>query len=156
MPETRKYDKFYIDELVKKYPTQEKLDSLIVSINEIEAAPTLQEYELKFHKVVDLKSFEAEQAKRQLEEEKSQQVKTVTVNIEWNPEEIATLTKAIVKFPPGYVQRWQTIADFCGKSQKVVIAKAKEIQEKSKANVEANRAAITEMKDLQERAQKEG
>lgn len=72
MPETRKYDKFYIDELVKKYPTQEKLDNLITSINEIEAAPTNEEYELRFHKVVDLKAYEAEQAKRQIEEEKSQ------------------------------------------------------------------------------------
>jgi SMC interacting uncharacterized protein involved in chromosome segregation len=103
MPETRKYDKFYIDELVKKYPTQEKIDNLISSINEIEDAPTLQEYELRFHKVVDLKAFEIEQAKRQLEEEKSQEVKTISVNIEWNAEEVATLTKAIVKFPPGYV-----------------------------------------------------
>ena len=70
MPETRKYDKFYIDELVKKYPTQEKIDNLIKSIEEIEEAPTLQEYELKFHRVVDLKAFEIDQAKRQQEEEK--------------------------------------------------------------------------------------
>lgn len=43
----------------------------------------------------------------------------------WTKEEIAQLTKGIVKFPPGTVNRWQMIADFVGnKSQKEAIKKA--------------------------------
>lgn len=46
-------------------------------------------------------------------------------------DEIALLTKAVVKFPPGTRERWQTISDFIGsKSTKETIAMAKDIQER--------------------------
>jgi len=32
----------------------------------------------------------------------------------WTPEEVAHLTKGIVRFPPGTTQRWKCIADFVG------------------------------------------
>lgn len=45
----------------------------------------------------------------------------------WTDEDVVMLTKGIVKFPPGTVDRWKTIGDFCGKTQKEAISKAKEI-----------------------------
>jgi hypothetical protein len=48
----------------------------------------------------------------------------------WTKEEIALLTKGIVKFPPGTKERWATIALFCCKPQKDCIKKAQEIAKK--------------------------
>ena len=55
----------------------------------------------------------------------------------WSKDEVGQLTKAIVKFPPGTTNRWQTIADFIGtKSVKETIAKAKEIADKRNKDAE--------------------
>lgn len=49
----------------------------------------------------------------------------------WTSEELALLTKAVVKFPGGVPNRWKVIADYIGsKNVKEVIAKAKEISDK--------------------------
>lgn len=61
-----------------------------------------------------------------LAKEKEDQAKKEVVEDEkWTKEDIALLTKAIVRFPPGTSQRWKTIAEFCGyRNQKEVIKKA--------------------------------
>lgn len=61
------YDKFYVDELVKRYPQQEQLDALIVTVKEIGAQPSVPEYVSKFLEIVET---EKERAKR-LEKEDS-------------------------------------------------------------------------------------
>jgi DnaJ homolog subfamily C member 2 len=33
---------------------------------------------------------------------------------DWTKEEVALLTKGIVKFPPGTINRWKMIAEFVG------------------------------------------
>lgn len=47
------------------------------------------------------------------EEEKKNKVANVE-DSNWSKEDIAMLTKAIVKFPPGTGNRWKVIAEFCG------------------------------------------
>jgi len=51
-------------------------------------------------------------AKKAAEEEKKKVV--VVTDKEWSAEDIALLTKAIAKFPPGTSQRWKVITEFCG------------------------------------------
>lgn len=46
------------------------------------------------------------------EEEKKKEV--VVEDSNWSKEDIANLTKAIVKYPPGTARRWQVIAEQCG------------------------------------------
>jgi hypothetical protein len=61
------------------------------------------------------------------------------VSKDWSQEDVKLLTLSIVKFPPGTVNRWAVIADYCGKTQKQVIGKAKEIQEKKQRDLELKR-----------------
>jgi hypothetical protein len=128
------YDKFFVDELVKKYMQQVDLDALIAKVKAIGTQPTVPEYVSKF---LDIVESEADKAKRidkedsvkRMEEDKL--AKLVQTVKEWTPEEVAMLTKGIAKFPTGTVNRWKVIADFVEtKNQKEVIQKAKEIQEK--------------------------
>ena len=81
--------------------------------------------------------------------------KNVIVDKEWTAEEVAYLTKSIVKFPPGTTNRWKTIAEDVGMSQKIVIAKAKQIAEKQRLDVEAKRKVEQEKKERQEQYRKE-
>jgi DnaJ homolog subfamily C member 2 len=133
MPETN-YDKFYVDELVKRYPQQEQLDELISQVKAIGSQPSVAEFVSKFLDLVETeadkqKRLEKEESARRQEEERLAKLNQ-TVK-EWTPEEVALLTKGITKFPPGTVNRWKVIADFVqSKNQKEVIQKAKEIQEK--------------------------
>jgi DnaJ family protein C protein 2 len=128
------YDKFFVDELVKKYMQQVDLDALIAKVKAIGAQPTVPEYVSKF---LDITESEADKAKRIDKEdsvkrmEEDRLAKLVQTVKEWTPEEVAMLTKGIAKFPPGTVNRWKVIADFVeSRNQKEVIQKAKEIQEK--------------------------
>ena len=59
MPGTR-FDKFFIDELVKKYPKQDVLDKLVESIKAIDA-PKGDEYVDKFRLLVDSANYAKEQ-----------------------------------------------------------------------------------------------
>jgi len=54
MPGTN-YDRFYVDELVKKYKEQDALEALIEKIKSIEA-PTVEEYVKAFLMLVDTKA----------------------------------------------------------------------------------------------------
>ena len=71
MPGT-KYDKFYVDELIKKYPKQEDIDELISKIKEIAAGGNSgQDFIDKFLELVE---SEADRKKR-LEDEDSERRK---------------------------------------------------------------------------------
>jgi len=133
MPGTN-YDKFYVDELVKRYMQQADLDALIVTIKAIGKQPSVEDYIPKFLDIVETENMKKarldklDSEKRQEEERLAKMSQTAK---EWSPEEVAMLTKGITKFPPGTVNRWKVIADYVqSHNQKEVIAKAKEIQEK--------------------------
>ena len=59
MPGSR-FDKFFVDELVKKYPKQDVLDKLVESIHAIDA-PEGDEYIVKFRLLVDSANYAKEQ-----------------------------------------------------------------------------------------------
>lgn len=85
----------------------------------------------------------------------AQQAK-VAKSKDWTSEETQNLTKGIVKFPAGTVNRWRVIADFVGsKSQKEVIAKAKELQELQQKMVEEKRLIEQKEKEKLARIKKE-
>ena len=74
--------------------------------------------------MADLLLSTEERQKKQIEKEKEES-KEIQIESGWSKEEIALLTKGIVKHPPGTKDRWMTIAEFVGtKSQKEVIKKA--------------------------------
>ena len=69
---------------------------------------------------------QAELSRKASEEEKKNQGTGEDSN--WSAEDIANLTKAIVKFPPGTGNRWKVITEDIGwKNQKMVIKKAQEL-----------------------------
>ena len=49
-----KYDKFYVQEMVKKFPTNEAIDELIQKLNNIESKST-DDYVITFLSIVDKK-----------------------------------------------------------------------------------------------------
>jgi DnaJ family protein C protein 2 len=158
MPGTN-YDKFYVDELVKRYPKQEDLDNLILTIQAIGKQPTVEDFTNKFREIVEtenerkLRLEKEDSAKRAEEERVSKLQQTVK---EWTAEEIANLTEGIKRFPPGTVNRWKVVADFVqSKNQKEVIQKAKELVEKQARDIEAKRQAEQDKKDLAEKIKKE-
>jgi phage pi2 protein 07 len=74
--------------------------------------------------LADLLLSVEDRQKKQREKEKEES-KEIQLEAGWLKEEIALLTKGIVKFPPGTKDRWATIADFVEtKTQKEVIKKA--------------------------------
>lgn len=68
MPGTT-YDKFYCESLVKKYPQQEQLDSLIEKIIAIEA-DSVDAFIEQFKLVVDADAAKKEEERKKQEEEK--------------------------------------------------------------------------------------
>ena len=124
-----KYDRFYIDELVKKYPKQEQLDVLFNKIKAI-TAKDVPAFQNEFLLIVDAKYAEIQQeeknkaAAKKLEEES----KAKDVKGDWNDEELELFRKGVIKFPTGTKNRWQVISDYIGtRNTKQTIAKAKEI-----------------------------
>jgi len=94
----------------------------------------------KFAKELGLS--DAEKAAANAKEEEKKAATVVKEDDEWNKEDIAELTKAIQKFPPGTAGRWKVIAEFCGhRSQKDVIKKAQELSKKREIELEESRAA---------------
>jgi DnaJ family protein C protein 2 len=128
MPGTR-YDRFYIDELVKKYPKQEQLDGLVVKVKAIEATEP-ESFQHEFLQIVDAGYLAKKAAEDKQAEVKKQQAAEAAKNVkgDWTEEELALFKKAVARFPTGTINRWRVIADFIGsRNQKETIAKAKEI-----------------------------
>lgn len=78
--------------------------------------------------------------------EEEKKVKQVIVeDSNWSKEEIAELTKAIVRFPPGTGNRWKVIAEFLGmRNVKDVIKKAQELATKRQTELEEARKRVVE------------
>lgn len=133
MPGTN-YDKFYVDELVKRYMGQEAIDGLINSVKAIPKQKNVDDYVNKFLDLVEtehMKNARMEKIESEKRAEAERLAKMNQTAKEWSADEVAQLTKGIAKFPPGTVNRWKVIADFVqSHNQKEVIQKAKEIQEK--------------------------
>lgn len=67
---------------------------------------------------------EEERVKAMLDKQKEES-KTHDLDSGWDKDEIALMTRAITKFPPGTKDRWLTVANFVGtKTQKDCIKKA--------------------------------
>lgn len=81
-----------------------------------EAMSTAGKIELWKDHVTQASQTDAERAAaataKAAEEEKKN--KLVVEDSDWSKDDIAMLTKAIVKFPPGTGNRWKVIAEFCG------------------------------------------
>jgi len=108
MPGTT-YDKFYCESLVKKYPKQEQLDSLIEKISAIEA-DSVDAFIEQFKLVVDADAAKKEEERKKQEEEKKAsgaKAAPAKAGKDWAQDDIAKLTLAINKFPAGTSQRWQ-------------------------------------------------
>lgn len=133
-----KFDKFFIAEMVKDYATQAALDELFDQVRSFADAT----FESQFQEVVNAQAIKKEELNREKEAKKQEEAKKTDDDLtgkNWTHEDIANLTKAIVKFPPGTVDRWKVIGDAVGKTQREVIAKAKEIQARKQRDVEAKR-----------------
>lgn len=133
MPGTN-YDRFWIESLKNKLNTSEKLQPIVEFLqnNEVDVA--------KFKAFMDdLLMSEDERLKQNLIKEK-EEAKQVEANGGWTTEEQKLLNEGLKKYPVGTKERWLTIAHFIGtKSQKEVIAKAKEIAERRDREAEERR-----------------
>ena len=124
-----KFDRFWAEGKQRMlFQTKEKCDECAAQLHELKAREDLDKsgkVELFGLWVSCLGLSEAEKvaAKQALEEAKAKEVTVEDKN--WSKEDIANLTKAMVKYPPGTSGRWKVIAEFCGvRNQKEVIKKA--------------------------------
>lgn len=127
LPETR-YDRFWVETIVKKHNTIDKINLIIEVLEKINEKTfperNTKEFEAGFG---ELNQTEAERAEKLRLETlmKEEQKKEELTDVNWTDEEVKLLTKGIAKFPPGTTQRWAVIAEFIGnKTQKEVIKKA--------------------------------
>ena len=128
------YDKFWVEGQQRKMlKTREQVETLAEKLREIKARDDLDNAGKisAFEGYLEQRTQEEnadKAAMRAREEEKKSKEVTIVEDSNWSKEDIANLTKAIVRFPPGTNQRWKVIADFCGmKNQKLVIKKAQEL-----------------------------
>lgn len=127
-----KYDKYYIDEFVKKYPKQPLMDALFEKVRGFKD----DTFEDQFIELLGIKKPEVKEETKNVQAEQNN-VAAKAKN--WTEEDVQNLTKAIVKLPAGTINRWKVISDEVGKSQKEVIQKAKEIQARQQEDVAARR-----------------
>jgi len=122
MPGT-KYDRFYIDELVKKYPKQEALDALIEKVKAIAAAEAAA-FQHEFLQVVDAGYLARHAEEERRAELKKQQAaeKAKDVKGDWTEAELEAFRKAVARFPTGTINRWRVISEYIGtRNQKETI-----------------------------------
>jgi len=88
MPGTN-YDRFYVDELVKKYPGQEKLEEFIEKVKAI-PTPAGDDFVHDFLMLVDAKAYQLKIAKAKENEEKQAAKKLEAQNVrgDWTSEEL--------------------------------------------------------------------
>lgn len=131
MPGSKKFDKFWVQVFVtKNFKSAEQVQFIVKALDNIKDTDT-KKVEDKFDKIIEKiieKQQSAQKAKaaQKAEEEKEKEKKELAEDLGgWGKEEVALLTKAIVRFPPGTVQRWKVIAEFVGtRTMKEVIKKA--------------------------------
>lgn len=95
-----KYDKFWVQSIIKRYNTTEKVQVLVDFLSTCEHKDAWQDW------ITDELKSDAEKQKKQLEALKKEQQEVSVESSGWTKEEIALLTKGVVKFPPGTKERW--------------------------------------------------
>lgn len=129
LPGTR-YDKFWVQTIIKKYNTTEKL-SQVYDLMSATDTDDLQSFEAAFNNLNASESEAAERARLEAQLQEEEAKRANEFDGDWTKEEVSLLTKGIVKFPPGTVNRWKMIAEFVGtKTQKEAIKKAQELVER--------------------------
>ena len=149
-----KYDKYYIEEMAKKYPKYSDLDKLKGDLVKIK-----KDFTNQFEKIVKTKNeqIRAEEELKMLKKQEDENMsKKDIVGKNWTQDEVKKLSKGLVKFPQGTNDRWKVIATFIGsKTVKEVISKAKEISEKQTKDVEARKQAERDLQQKKEMYRKE-
>lgn len=151
LPGTR-FDKFFVEGLIPKYPKQEQLDDLIGRIDAI-ATDDAREYAVEFEKIIkaDEEKRESLLKQRQAAQEAAKKEQKAAKGLGvWSHDDEAKLTLAVNKFPAGTGNRWKVIAEYVGRNLKEVIAKAKEMQERKQTAVDAKRKEEADLKAKRE------
>lgn len=136
------FDRFWIESLKNKFNTSEKLQPMVEFLQNTDADVTV-----KFKAFIEeLLMSEDERLKQKLIREK-EEAKQVEASGGWTNDESRLLNEGLKKYPVGTKERWLTISHFIGtKSQKEVIAKAKEIAERRDREAEERREKEAEAK----------
>jgi len=122
--------------------TREKVELFIEKVTQIKASLKNQEDRIKAFKEFVEEMIQTEAEGSAARDEENKRVELTVEDSNWSKEDIALLTKAIVRFPPGTARRWEVIADFCGnRKQKDVIKKAQELKNKRELELQMNREA---------------
>lgn len=140
-----KFDRFWLESLKTKLNTSEKLQPFIDFLQ-----ITNDDVNVKFKAFSDdLLMSEDERLKQKLIKEK-EEAKFVEANGGWTAEESKLLNDGLKKYVVGTKERWLTISHFIGtKTQKEVIAKAKEIAERRDREAEERKEKEAEAKQQQ-------
>lgn len=113
-----KYDRFWVESIIKRFSTIEKISPIFEALESSQSPEAFIEF-IKEHMMSEEERVKAKVAKQQEES------KEIDLDSGWNKDEIALMTRAITKFPPGTKDRWLTVANFVGsKTQKDCIKKA--------------------------------
>lgn len=142
------FDRFWVEANQRKlFPNQEKTESCQQRLREIKARSDLSQaaknemFDEYIQTLLGQSGAERAAAMARAEEEKKKEANNVESS-NWSKEDIALLTKAIVKYPPGTARRWQVISEACGnRKQKDVIKKAQELAKRREIELEENRKA---------------
>ena len=105
-----KYDRFYCEEMVKKYQKKEELDDLIAQVSKIKSQEDFEN--IVRAKQDEIQKHQESQKQRKLEEERLNNKDLA--GKDWTTDEIKKLSKGLTKFPTGTFDRWKVIATFIG------------------------------------------
>ena len=135
------YDRFWVEGNQRKlFQTKEKTDAFAAHLRELQAREDVDQagkIELWKVHVTEMSQSAAERAAAKAAEEEKKNKVAAVEDSNWSKDDIAMLTKAIVKFPPGTGSRWKVIAEFCGmRNQKEVIKKAQELAQRRQNELE--------------------
>lgn len=120
MPNT-KFDKYYMEELAKKFKSDDHLDEFLEEVKQIQRQKG-NLFAQEFQNVVNYQLGRIEEVEKEQRDLKLKQAEAAKSNLasdNWSQEELQALTKGIAKYPPGTVNRWKVVADHIGtKDQK--------------------------------------
>jgi DnaJ homolog subfamily C member 2 len=134
------YDKFFIQELVKKL-TDECIKKLVDEVENM--GDSEEEFQRVKSEIDQIQEKNLERIRIQQEKDKKKIEEKKEKKKEWSRDDFAILVKALNKYPPGTQDRWKTISTFMGTqyTSKDVIEMAKQLTEK-KALANAGKGAF--------------
>ena len=116
-----KFDRFWCEGQQRKlFKTRESCEECIAQLAELKAREGMsKDGKVELFAVwlsqVGLTDAEKAEAAAKIAEEEKKTREVVVVDANWSKEDVAMLTKAIVKFPVGTGSRWKVITEFCGR-----------------------------------------